>query len=218
PSPTPRRPSSGTTSGGTSAASGSSNTAWSSSSSGGTSSSSTSSVQASGASSNNINAQLTTGGEVIYNSSTGKYLMTFTTGGTMYYANVSAGSTTEQINNKNITISAYPTSESYNGNTIYEITSMTYYDDADYILPQSGTKILTEDDIKGLTKEQLALARNEIYARHGRKFQMAEFRDYFLKQEWYKEDSNYDYDNESSNLNEIEIKNVAFLLAAENKK
>ncbi len=144
--------------------------------------------------------------------------MTFTTGNTRYYANVSAGSTTEQIKDKDITITAHPTDVRYNGNTVYEITSMTYYDDKDYIIPQSGTKLLTNDDIKNLSKEQLALARNEIYARHGRKFQMAEFKNYFSKKSWYKENPNYNYDNEGSNLNEIESQNVAFLLSAENKK
>lgn len=144
--------------------------------------------------------------------------MTFATGGTLYYANVSAGSTTEQIKDKNITISAYPTNAQYNGNTIYEITGMTYYDAEDYIIPDSGTRLLTKDDIAGLTKEQLALARNEIYARHGRTFQMAEFRDYFIKKSWYNENSNYNYDNEGSNLNEIEAKNVVFLLSAENSR
>lgn len=144
--------------------------------------------------------------------------MTFTVGNTLYYANVSSGSTTEQIKDKDITITAHPTGDKYNGNTVYEITGMTYYDAKDYIIPQSGTKLLTKEDIKNLSKEQLALARNEIYARHGRKFQMAEFRDYFSQKTWYKENPNYNYNNESSNLNEIEAKNVVFLLSAENSK
>ena len=177
-----------------------------------------SSATASGASTNNISAQLTRGGEVIYNNATGKYLMTFTVGNTLYYANVSSGSTTEQIKDKDITITAHATGDKYNGNTVYEITGMTYYDAKDYIIPQSGTKLLTKEDIKNLSKEQLALARNEIYARHGRKFQMAEFRDYFSQKAWYKENPNYNYNNESSNLNEIEAKNVVFLLSAENSK
>lgn len=175
-------------------------------------------VKASGISTARVEAQLTTGGEVIYNNSTGRYLMTFTTGDTLYYANVSAGSTTEQINNKNITITAHPTSEQYKGNTVYEITSMTYYDDKDYIIPTSGTKLLTKEDVKDMSKQQLALARNEIYARHGRKFKMAEFRDYFSKKAWYKENPNYNYDNEGSNLNSIEAKNVVLLLSVENSK
>ena len=44
----------------------------------------------------------------------------------------------------------------------------------DYILPQSSTEVLTEEDIEGLSAEELLLARNEIYARHGRKFSTPE--------------------------------------------
>lgn len=35
-----------------------------------------------------------------------------------------------------------------------------------YILPNSDTKLLTKDDLKGLTSEECKIARNEIYARH----------------------------------------------------
>ncbi len=180
-----------------------------------------SNAKPSGASTDKITSELTKGGEVLYNNDTGKYLMTFTANNTLYYANVSEGSTTEQVKNKDITISAQPTGEKYKGNTIYEITKMTYYDNAqasDYVIPNSGTKILTNDDIKGLSKEQLAIARNEIYARHGRKFQMAEYKNYFSQKSWYKENPNYNYSNENSNLNDIESKNVVFLLSAERKK
>lgn len=205
-------------SGGSSSAGGSSSSG--STSNGGSSSSATAASVAkpSGISTAKVEAQLTTGGEVLKNNDTGKYLMTFASGNTLYYANVSEGSTTEQIKNKNITITAHPTEERYKGNTIYEITSMTYYDDKDYIISTSGTKLLTKNDVQNMSKQQLALARNEIYARHGRKFQMAEFRDYFTKKSWYKENPNYNYDNEGSNLNEIEAKNVVLLLSIENSK
>lgn len=203
------------------ASSGTGSSSGGSSSKGGSASGSASAVstaKASGISTSNVDAQLTTGGEVIYNNDTGRYLMTFASGGTLYYANVSEGSTTEQIKDKNITITAHPTAEQYKGNTVYEITSMTYYDDKDYIIPTSGTKLLTKDDIKNMSKEQLALARNEIYARHGRKFKMEEFRSYFSQKSWYKENPNYNYENEGSNLNEIESKNVVLILSVENSK
>lgn len=208
-----------TSSGGTS--SGSSSSSGSSTSSGGTSSGGTSSgsgssnVVNSGASSNNISAQLATGGEVIHNTGTGKLLMTFVVGNTKYYANVSEGSTTDQVKNKTYTITAQPTGEKYNGNTVYEITSLTKYDGKDYLLPNSGTKLLTSSDIAGMSKYDLALARNEIYARHGRKFQTAEYNDYFSSKSWYSINPNYNYSDDDSNLNEIEIKNVQFILNAE---
>ena len=194
---------------------GSSGSSSSTSSSSGTgSSSNTSSAQNSGVSSSNISSQLSTGGEVIYDSNAGKHLMTFVTNNVKYYATVSAGSTTEQINGKPYTITAVPTSETYNGNTVYEITSITNYA-GDYILANSGTKLLTNDDIKGMSKHDLALARNEIYARHGRKFQTEEYSKYFSGKSWYSINPSYNYSDDDSNLNSIEVKNVQFILNAE---
>lgn len=36
----------------------------------------------------------------------------------------------------------------------------------DYILADSGTELLTMEDLKGLSTEECKIARNEIYARH----------------------------------------------------
>lgn len=52
-------------------------------------------------------------------------------------------------------------------------------EDPDYILPQSAQRRLTEDDLSGLTHEELCLARNEIYARHGRRFKNQNIASYF---------------------------------------
>lgn len=57
----------------------------------------------------------------------------------------------------------------------------------EYILPTSNSEYLTEETLisKGLTKEQLGLARNEIFARHGRMFDTAEIQQYFDSRSWY---------------------------------
>lgn len=143
--------------------------------------------------------------------------MTFITGGVKYYAHVSEGSTTEQIKGKAYTVTAQPTNETYNGNTVYEITNLTKYDGADYIIPDSGTRLLTESDLAGMSKYDLALARNEIYARHGRKFQTEEYSAYFNSKSWYSLNPNYDYSDDGANLNDIEAKNVSLILKAERK-
>ena len=41
---------------------------------------------------------------------------------------------------------------------------------SEYILPDSSDRYLSADDVKGLTKDQIKLAINEIYAKHGRIF------------------------------------------------
>ena len=55
----------------------------------------------------------------------------------------------------------------------------------EYILPSSSERMLSDDEVEMLTKEQLRLARNEIYARHGRKFKDAELQNYFDSKSWY---------------------------------
>ena len=91
-----------------------------------------------------------------------------------------------------------------------------YYDDNNfYDIKIVSTLGLTNDDIKGMSKHDLALARNEIYARHGRKFQTEEYSKYFSSKSWYSINPNYNYSDDDSNLNSIEVKNVQFILNAE---
>ena len=54
-----------------------------------------------------------------------------------------------------------------------------------YLLPDSDSRYLTEADLKNLSWRELSLARNEIYARHGRRFANAEIQAYFDTQDWY---------------------------------
>lgn len=85
---------------------------------------------------------------------------------------------------------------------------------SDYILPQSSTQILTEADLSGLSAQQLLLARNEIYARHGRKFKDAQIQEYFDSKSWYNgtvEAENFD----PAVLSDIERTNISFIKAHE---
>ena len=95
---------------------------------------------------------------------------------------------------------------------------MTTYDGGKYIISDSNTRLLTEEELSGYTKAELGLARNEIYARHGRKFKTAEYNNYFSKCSWYSINPNYNYNDDSSNLNSIEKKNAALILKVENSK
>lgn len=54
-----------------------------------------------------------------------------------------------------------------------------------YILPDSDKTKLSYDDIAGLNASELEFARNEIYARHGRKFNTDYIQEYFNLQGWY---------------------------------
>ena len=92
------------------------------------------------------------------------------------------------------------------------------YKDTGYILPQSATQYLTEEDIAHLTMKGCCYARNEIYARHGRLFNAAELVNYFNARSWYDGTVSPDDFNESytqSVFNEYEYANAYFLLKYE---
>lgn len=80
-------------------------------------------------------------------------------------------------------------------------------DDADYILPQSSDCYLTDDDLAGLSKEELRLARNEIYARYGYIFLDASLNEYFKTKTWYEPVVYNDAWVDEEMLNEYEIYN-----------
>lgn len=79
-----------------------------------------------------------------------------------------------------------------------------------YIISYSSDRYLNENDIAGMDAETLMLARNEIFARHGRKFDTERVREYFEAQSWY--NGTIDPDNFNSNvLSDIELYNIEFL-------
>ncbi len=57
---------------------------------------------------------------------------------------------------------------------------------SEYILPDSDRKYYSESELSGLTLGELRLARNELYARHGRKFEDQELQAYFESCSWYR--------------------------------
>lgn len=76
-------------------------------------------------------------------------------------------------------------SDDYDDYDDYDNYDEDSYGEDGYILPDSGTRKLKKSDLAGLSKEELRLARNEIYARHGRLFQDPALQDYFDSQSWY---------------------------------
>ena len=85
--------------------------------------------------------------------------------------------------------------------------------DNSYLYP-SDKKLLTDEFLSTLSKSEIALLRNEIYARHGYIFNSEEYNDYFSKKSWYTPNSNFD----TSDLSELEIKNKDLIIAYEEKQ
>lgn len=80
----------------------------------------------------------------------------------------------------------------------------------EYIIPDSNSRYLTESDIQNLSIREINYAKNEIYARHGRKFKSQELQNYFNSKSWYRgiiEPSDF----QQSVLNDYEKKNAELL-------
>ncbi|MEH7097799.1 TcaA NTF2-like domain-containing protein [Neobacillus vireti] len=90
-------------------------------------------------------------------------------------------------------------------------TEDTAVEPGDYILPNSDTTILTEADIANLTPEQLRLARNEIFARHGYEFKSVDLQNYFSQKSWYSPDPLFS----ESMISDIEKQNAELILSKE---
>lgn len=89
--------------------------------------------------------------------------------------------------------------------------------DDDFVITKSSVELLTEQDLQKLSKEELRLARNEIYARHGRQFTSKDLQEYFEQYYWYYNTYKDSGDVSDEDLNEIELKNVYFISEYENK-
>lgn len=89
--------------------------------------------------------------------------------------------------------------------------------DAEYLLPNSDTVKLTRDDLRGFSKEDLRLARNELFARHGMIFGVTDLDNYFGSKSWYQPTYSYDDFFDKVEMNAIEEANLALIIAIEDE-
>ena len=82
-----------------------------------------------------------------------------------------------------------------------------------YLFP-SDREYITESDLYGKSKDEVALIRNEIYARHGYVFNTEPFKTYFSEKDWYVANPSFT----DSLFNEIEKTNKDFLVEYETEK
>lgn len=96
----------------------------------------------------------------------------------------------------------------------------TSEDAEDYILPDSDSRYLTDEELSKYSSSELELAKNEIYARHGRKFVTKRIADYFSSKSWYQgtiEPEDFDA-RQDAIFNEYESANVIKIVEWEEKK
>ena len=89
-----------------------------------------------------------------------------------------------------------------------------HYDTSQYEIPVSSIVVLEEQHLVNLTDNELWIARNEIYARHGKVFQNTYLASYFNSCSWY-EAKEGKTDVSERELNEVELANLKLIVAAE---
>ena len=73
--------------------------------------------------------------------------------------------------------------------------------------PQASDRLLTSSDLSGISKKDLKIMKNEIFARKGYIFKTAEMKSYFATQSWY----SGQYDDVTSMLSAEEKQNVELI-------
>lgn len=92
-----------------------------------------------------------------------------------------------------------------------------------YFLPEADSVQYEREELEKLTVWELYLARNEIYAKHGRLFiQHSDLNDYYMGKNWYAPRYTYEefaeLDARSPQLNVYEMYNVNAMLEIEKER
>lgn len=96
------------------------------------------------------------------------------------------------------------------------------YADLDFIIEDSNSRTIAEADLSSLSLAELRIARNEIFARHGRQFKDPLLNQWFYSKAWYLEIGRKYAPDEfdairPSPLSKLEQSNATFILAYENE-
>ena len=108
--------------------------------------------------------------------------------------------------------------------TYVPVTSISSYDTSvssqDYVLPGSASKYYSRSELEKMSLWELYLARNEIFARHGRGFKNQDLTDCFATKRWYTQTyTPEEFDAiSSSQLNDYELKNVQTMYEIEQSR
>lgn len=77
--------------------------------------------------------------------------------------------------------------------------------------PSRLDRLLTVDELRDLSRRDLRLLRNTVYARRGRTFQSMMLADYFLRMEWYQPDVQYT----DARLTDVDQRNIQLIRSVE---
>ena len=85
-----------------------------------------------------------------------------------------------------------------------------YFDDDSYIM-STDKRYITARELQYYSKDEVALIRNEIYARHGYIFKSEPYKSYFASKSWYYPNPGFS----EADFSEIERKNKSTIVEFE---
>lgn len=85
----------------------------------------------------------------------------------------------------------------------------------EYIFPDSSNRLLTVQELSGMSDYELRLARNEIFARHGYIFSTPEMATYFESKSWYHGSVSPNNFNIDRDLSQVERDNINLIKSME---
>lgn len=97
-----------------------------------------------------------------------------------------------------------------------DVENETNIENTGFYINDSHLRYLEENELKKYDKDELAIIRNEIYARHGYVFNQEPFKSYFNSQAWYI--PNGSFKGSDVELNAYEKENVQLLLRLEKER
>ena len=146
--------------------------------------------------------------------------------GSLLYFIVSAVKGSENDNNADPEPTEYTTAPeadelseiTQGGNSKNKATIEKIEDDtSEYVLPDSDKRYLSRSELTSLTNDELRVARNEIFARHGRRFNDAALQSHFDSCSWYMGTVAPEKFNESV-FNEYEKANKDLIVSVESER
>ncbi|MFO7897054.1 MAG: YARHG domain-containing protein [Candidatus Cloacimonadales bacterium] len=79
------------------------------------------------------------------------------------------------------------------------------------LFPEASERLLSKTELLHLTKDELKIMRNEIFASKGYNFKTNRYKSYFTEQKWYEPQ----YENVGNELTEIEKENIKLIKQVE---
>lgn len=89
------------------------------------------------------------------------------------------------------------------------------FDANGFVFADSSERYLTPEELQGLSKEMLAFARNEIFARNGNLFRTDKYINHYTQYAWYNNMPGKRHDIIPEDLNEIEQANIRLIQSFE---